>query len=375
MSDDLRLAALGGPRLQMQHAGWAIDAYPELPMLDAGAEMTVAEIEGPAAITTLHVSRLLDPPRPFQLDPARTIDEQRAIGARGIVLEITFDGAATPSIAVPLADFFADGACGAGEPFTSLFVEKSSGSYNCRLPMPFASSARVVLRNDTELDFFSYATVEYVPLASWRPELGYLHATWRRQAFQLDADTTHRIVSLHGPGKAIGQAWTISTDDPFFAGLAFVMEGNNHYEIDGALAMDVLGTEDAFGFSWGFQHPFAGLRAGITHVSERDPTQVAMYRFRDADAITFDESFAVTIDWTTEFRSELFEQRVVPLVPDRVWLPPDRSEGRGWIDYATTTYWYAAAPGHEHEPLPPLPERTRQVLRPNPTSGGGDGSA
>jgi len=373
---DLGLPRLGGGEARMQHAGWPIDAYPELPMLDAGTTMTVAEITGPAVITTIHVSRSLDPPRSFERDETLTVAEQRAIGARGIVLEIIFDGASRPSIVAPLADFFADGAGAAGGLFSTLFVEKAPGSYNCRIPMPFAGSAHVALRNDTDLDLLSYVAVEYRPLPAWEPDLGYLHATWARHPFQLDPDTAHQVVSLRGPGKLVGQSWTITTDDPFFDHLAFVMEGNNQYQIDGGRAIDYLGTEDAFGFAWGFQSEFVGLRAGITHLSPSGPARVAMYRFRDSDAIPFDESLTIAVDWTSEFRSELFQRRVAPLVPAREWLPAPRSLGRGWIDYAVTTYWYAAEPGHDHEPLPPLQDRVREVSHPNPAgNAAGSGGA
>ena len=363
--------------MRMQHAGWPIDAYPELPMLDAGTTMTVAEISGPAVITTIHVSRSLDPPRSFERDEVLSDDEHRAIGARGVVIEITFDGADRPSVRVPLADFFADGAAAAGGLFSTLFVEKAPGSYNSRIPMPFARSARVSLHNDTDFDLFSYAAVEYQPIDRWESDLGYFQATWSRRSFQLDADTTHDVVALLGPGKLVGQAWTVTTDDPFFDQLAFVMEGNNQYHVDGERSIDYLGTEDAFGFAWGFQSQFTGLRAGITHLTHSDPACVAMYRFRDVDPIPFEESLRLTIDWTTEFRSELFQQRVMPLVPERQWLPAPRSEGRGWIDYAVTTYWYSAAPGHDHAPMPPLADRTAVVMRPNLRGGAfdsGDGT-
>jgi hypothetical protein len=99
-----------------------------------------------------------------------------------------------------------------------------------------------------------------------------------------------------------------------------------------------------------------------------------LYRFRDVDPIPFQQSLQLTIDWTAEFRSELFQQRVVALVPARQWLPAPRSAGKGWVDYAVTTYWYAATPGHDHEPMPPLAERAAVVMRPNP-EGSVEGSA
>lgn len=364
-SDNLAVARLDVPRTRFDHAGWPIDAYPELPMLDAHTTMVVADIEGPGVITNIHVSRFLDPPKSFERDDNLTVDQQRAIGARGVVIEITFDDSDRPSVCVPLADFFADGACGSAALFSSLLVEKAPGSYNARIPMPFAGSARVALRNDTDLDLLGYVAVESRRI-TWEPTLGYLHATWQRDAFPLDTNTSFPMLSLTGPGKLIGQAWTVATDEPFFDGFAFVMEGNNQFDIDGTRSIDYLGTEDAFGFAWGFQGTFTGPHSGITSVSHGEPSIVAMYRFRSHDPIAFDKSLDLTVDWTHEFNSELFHRRVAPLVPTRTWLPPDRSEGGGWIDYARTTYWYAASPGHDHTPMSSLNDRVAPVLHPNP---------
>jgi hypothetical protein len=142
------------------------------------------------------------------------------------------------------------------------------------------------------------------------------------------------------------------------------MEGNNEVRIDGATepTLDYLGTEDAFGFSWGFREAFIGARNGIPFVQHRDPALLSVYRFRDNDAIRFEESYDLRIDWTNEFRSALFQQRIAPLNRGRDWLPPDRAEGGGWIDYATTFYWYADEVDHEARPLPALQERVAEVL-------------
>jgi DUF2961 family protein len=368
MTDGFDLARAPRGDLRMGHGGWAYDAYPELETLDAGATIVVASIEGPAVITRIHVTQHLVDPATRARFPGRELEFQ-ALGARGVVLEITYDGEDTPAVLVPLGDFFADGCGGRGMTYSTPFVEKTPGSYNAFFPMPVRERAVVRLRNDTEHDLFNYTTVEYVRVPRWDDAFRYFHASWRRWSFPLDADTDEHVVTLRGPGHLVGQSWSIATDAPHFRGFIFVMEGNNELRIDGATepTIDYLGTEDAFGFSWGFQEAFAGLRNGIPFVQHRDPALLSVYRFRDNDAIRFEESLDLRIDWTNEFRSPLFHDRVAKRFPSSFrWLPPGRDEGGGSVDYATTFYWYADAPAHESAPLPSLDERVAVVLPATP---------
>ena len=56
-------------------------------------------------------------------------------------------------------------------------------------PMPFAKPAKVVFRNDADVDATTYTYLEWQALLEWRPDLGYCHGTWRRKGFWLTNDT------------------------------------------------------------------------------------------------------------------------------------------------------------------------------------------
>ena len=173
-----------------RNGGWAYDAYPELETLDKGRAITIAEIEGPAVITNIHTTQH------WIRDDRLTKEERRSLAARGVILEITYDGHPTPSVRVPLADFFGDGCCGRAQHFSTPFVEKAPESYNAFLPMPFASSASVVLRNETDYDLGNYSFVEFERLPEWDSSLGYFHATWDRFAFPLFGGTDQHFFHL-----------------------------------------------------------------------------------------------------------------------------------------------------------------------------------
>jgi hypothetical protein len=225
--------------------------------------------------------------------------------------------------------------------------------------MPFETSVRVMLRNETAYNLANYSFVEFNRLPSWEDNLGYFHATWKRFAFQLHGKTDQHFCHIDGPGHLLGRAWSICTDEPFFNGFHFVMEGNNEMRIDGEEdpRADYLGTEDSFGFSWGFQRAFTGVYNGINHVQNETPCMLSIYRFRSQNVIRFFQSFDLRVDWSHEWtKNEDFQKRISEL----------HDMGRGWVDYATSYYWYQRAVGYEHEPLMPLAERAKAILHPNP---------
>ncbi len=341
----------------MCNGGWAYDAYPDLETLDAGRSIVIAEVEGPAVITNLHCTQhLVDPHlvEGYQLSD----DERKSISARGVILEIYFNNVPVPAVQVPLGDFFADGCVGKASHFSSLFVEKAPESYNCFIPMPFEKSARVILRNDTPYNLVNYSFVEFERLPSWEDDFGYFHATWKRFAFQLHGETDLPFFHVEGRGHLLGRAWSICTDEPFFQGFHFVMEGNNEFRIDGeeSLRADYLGTEDSFGFSWGFRRPFAGLYNGINFVQNETPSLLSIYRFRSQNVLGFTKSLDLRVDWSHEFkRNEQIQTKLAEI----------HRAGCGWVDYATTYYWYQDTVGYQHSDLIPFTERAKAVLHPN----------
>ncbi len=319
------------------HAGWKYDRYSDMPSLDAGARMTLADLKGPGIIRHLHVTRHQD--------------EQLA--SRGVVLEIYFDGAKTPAVMCPLADFFGDGCGGDSMNFSSKFIECAPWSYNCYFPMPFKNSARVVLRNDTGRDLMDYSFVEWENLPEWNERLGYFHATYQRKCFQLTKDTDEVFFEIEGSGHILGRQFSVITDEPFFRSFNAVMEGNNEIDIDGRQRqIDYLGTEDSFTFSWGFRETFVGDRVGMTLVEPGDLNRLSIYRFHDHMPIRFNESLKWHINWQNE---KFF-------IGNPAWHKAI-ADGGGWIDYATVHYWYQNVPGgFEHQSLRPLADRMKTML-------------
>ncbi len=320
------------------NAGWKYDRYSDLPSLDAGRHMVVADLKGPGIIRHFHTTR-----------------HQNAVEtARGVVLEIYFDDAEQPAVHCPLSDFFGDGCNGKSMYFSTPLIECAPWSYNCYIPMPFAQRARVILRNDTPKDIMNYSYVEWEPLPAWNESLGYFHATWSRKLFQLSKESRVEFFRTNGTGHLLGRQFSVATDEPLFRGFNIVMEGNNEVEIDGQeRTLDYLGTEDSFTFSWGFQNTFVGLHAGMPFVSAADPSLLSIYRFHDHQPIRFGKQLSWVINWQQE---KYFT--ALPIWPERV-----AAEGC-WVQYDSVFYWYQTDPaGYQHESLPPLEKRQLPLTR------------
>jgi len=343
-----------GVQTGFSHGGWNLDRYHELKPLAAHTRITVADLKGPGVIHEIHTTRH----RPKELF------------ARGIVLEIWFDEATEPAVCCPLADFFGDGCNGNSMDFSSLLIECAPWSYNCYFPMPFRQRAQVVLRNDTGTNATNYSFVEWEPLPEWKDDYGYFHTTFRRDCFRLGKDTDWTFFEVQGTGQLVGRQYSVVTDEPLFKAFHYVMEGNNEVDIDGReRALDYLGSEDSFGFSWGFRHTFAGLRAGMTLVDVGEFSRLSIYRFHDHLPIRFNQSLRWHINWSQE---QYFHNNA-RFAKD---LAAAGARGGCWVDYATVYYWYQTAPGgFKHEPLPPVEKRGLTMLRRNapPTTSAASG--
>ncbi len=322
------------------NGGWGLDRYAELERLDAHAAITVADLKGPGVITHFHTTRHYRP----------------EVTTRGVVLLIYFDNETEPAVQCPLGDFFGDGCNGKSMDFTSNLIECAPGSYNAYIPMPFKIAAKVVLRNDSDVRLDNYSYVEWEPLDTWDPALGYFHATYDRRVFQLTNETKETFFRTTGAGHILGRQFSVITDEPHFKAYNFVMEGNNEINIDGKeRQLDYLGSEDSFTFSWGFQRTFSGQHAGMPVCQPGDLNVLSMYRFHDHMPIRFNKEISWSINWEFEFRGAVdvlnkFKQR--------------KQEGGGWVDYATVFYWYQDHPaGYQHAPLAPVDERIKDLLK------------
>jgi hypothetical protein len=357
-----------GHRSGLYNAGWGYDMLTDLPALDAGTTITLADVDGPGVVTaihfTQHVARKEDS-LGFILEGAITHPEKeqetRRYAARGLVIEVFYDHQPVPAVRCPLADFFADGCGGKAAYFTSPFVEKMPDSHNCFFPMPFRDHIRITLRNETPFDLLDYCFVEYELMPEWPEDTLYFHAAWDIDSFILTPDTIKPVLHIEGDGHLVGQQFSIITAEPAFRYFSFIMEGNPCYRIDGESQPSYIytGMEDSFGFSWGFRQVISGAHQGINHLEmDATPNELSIYRFRPTSPLIFKRSLDLEINWQHEFSLGQTNYHTPPR--ERVYQANAR--GGGWVSLGTTHYWYATDPNGVDQPLPDLAVRMAHHL-------------
>lgn len=303
--------------------GWKISPCVTVP---GNGSVTLAEIEGPGAIQHIWITCF----------PAAW---------RRLVLRAWWDGEETPSIEVPLGDFFCNG-WGVRCNIASLPVAVNpAGGFNSFWEMPFRRSARIAVENlsPDEVGGFFYQityTLTEVP-----PTRGYFHAQWRRSNPVPHLQVHTLLDGVQGQGHYVGTYMAIAVHHNGWWGegeIKFYLDGDDEYP-----TICGTGTEDYFGGAWNFEHPqgqygiFSAPFQGLPQVIKPDGLYTAvqrfgLYRWHVMDPIRFRRDLRVTIQ-------------------DLGWRTALDGKGRYFPrqdDIATTAFWYQAEP---HAPFPVLP--------------------
>jgi hypothetical protein len=300
--------------------GWKVSPSFDIP---AHSTHTLADIEGMGAIQQIWLTLFPD----FW---------------RRVILRIYWDGEETPSVEVPVGDFFCNGwltRCN----ITSLAVAVNpAGGFNSYWEMPFRKSARITLENLHDDKVTVYYQVNYT-LTQVPADVAYFHAQWRRSN-PLPYKSVHTLLDgVKGQGHYVGAylAWGVNNNGWWGEGeIKFYMDGDDEWP-----TICGTGTEDYFGGAWNFEHPrgeygvFSGPYTGLPQVIKpdglyRSQQRFGMYRWHIMDPIRFEQDLRVTIQ-------ALGWRMNGPYLPLQ-------------DDIASTVFWYQTEP---HTPFPALPAR------------------
>jgi hypothetical protein len=257
------------------------------------------------------------------------------------ILRFYWDDETTPSVEVPVGDFFGMG-WGEYAHLNSLAVTVNPGSaFNCYWPMPFRRKCRITMENLDEREMRLYYQVDYT-LTDVPTDAAYLHAQFRRDHSNHEKQPVTLVDGVKGKGQYVGTylAWGVANNGWWGEGeIKFYLDGDRDFP-----TIIGTGTEDYFCGSYNFDRggqyvPFSTAYAGLPQVIKPDGTYKAsqrfgLYRWHLTDPIRFDQNLRVTIQ-------------------DLGW----RSGGRYLAqnsDVASTVFWYQAEP---HAPFPKLPTR------------------
>ncbi len=313
----------------------------DMTWLQPGESVEVPLLEGPGIITHIWFT-----------SHAGWANELNALS-----IHIYWDGRKEPAVEAPLADFFA---VGQGKPAVveSFPVQVSpTGALTCFWRMPFAKSARIVIRNDNpNRGTGLYWQIDWVKVDRLPKDVAYFHAKYRQEYPAKPGD--YLIADLAGRGQYVGTVMCVTNAQPGWFG-----EGDDYFYIDGeeVPSLQGTGTEDYFNDAWGFR-PRTSHWFGSPRWESEDPgCSAACYRWHVLDPVGFNKSLRVAIEHKgngEEDTEAFYLER-----PDFI---------------SSVAFWYQIGEPKPFGELPPWPDRcvpwqqhhmVRQYLNANTTSG------
>ena len=216
-----------------------------------------------------------------------TIRDRSPEMLRSLRLDMTWDNAATPAVSVPLGDFFGVG-LGRRTPFEcELFSDPEGRSFNCFIPMPFRSSARITITNESARDLSHlFYDIDFLLDVPHDDNVLYFHAHWRRESPNALGEDFVVLPRVQGTGRYLGSNIGVITDAAY--GETWWGEGEFKVWLDGDDQHPTLcgtGTEDFIGGAWG-QGVFCNRTQGCL-VADRENRQWAFFRYHTHDPIYF----------------------------------------------------------------------------------------
>lgn len=266
------------------------------------------------------------------------------------ILRMYWDDETTPSVEVPVGDFFGMG-WGQYAHLNSLAVTVNPGSaFNCYWPMPFRKKCKITMENIADKDMVLYYQVDYV-LTEVPADAAYFHAQFRRINPLPYKQDVVLLDGVKGKGQYVGTyiAWGVHNNGWWGEGeIKFFMDDDDKFP-----TICGTGTEDYFCGSYDFDTrrknaagvetveytEFSTAYAGLHQVIRGDghyavQQRFGMYRWHLTDPIRFEKNLKVTIQ-ALGWRND---GRYLPLQDD----------------IASTVFWYQT-PGHAV--FPALPAR------------------
>lgn len=258
------------------------DKYPDMPMMTPGAIITIIDQDGPGVVTNIHSSAYI-----------LKYSEWTPSEAESLRIRVWYDNNPTPAIEMPFMDFLAD-VQGKSTYFSTIYFSKVKQSHNFRLPMPFRRHIKINVENLSDKLLHGYMDVQWDKVDKIDDDCGYLMADFKTGIMDMADDASATLWDIQSAGTVVAHWLQLEADDPCCADGQFICEANQeiYLDNDNKPSIEYLGTEDVYGFSWGFHGIQSDFFAAILKwdALPKGGTRVAMLRARDLDRITYNHS-------------------------------------------------------------------------------------
>lgn len=338
--------------------------------IEAGETVSLLHAEGPGIIRRIWL----------------TINDRSPEMLRSLRVDIYWDGSNKPAVSAPLGDFFGVG-LGRRVAFeNALFADPEGRSFNCFIPMPFKTEARVTLTNESDKKLNSlFFDIDYTLEDKLPEDVMYFHTFWNRQRPTTLGEDFQILPYFKGKGRFLGVNIGVKTDTIYQQ--SWFGEGEVKMYLDGDAEFPTLvgtGTEDYIGTAWGqgtFNHTYQG-----SLIADDEKGEYAFYRFHIPDPVYFYSDIKVTIQqmggWPKNRVLELMENgaRLIPVTLSSPGLHTkfmdqpglkldDESLPGGWAnffredDVSSTAYFYLETPVSDLPDLAPVSERIAGLIQ------------
>ena len=215
--------------------------WANLPKLNARTKVKILDVDGPGVVSLFHVCNF---------GPAAGF-AGNSPGAQSVIVRVFYDLQAAPAIEMPLMDFLGDIQCGSAL-FNTIYFTKVKHSHNFRLPMPFRKHISIELENPSAENLTAYTDVQWEQVERIPDDCGYLRTDYRSAVFQASKPLV--LSEINRPATIVAH-WLQYESEKSVRGEQ-LCEGDHQLFLDGddKPTLNYLGSEDAYGFSWGFQH-------------------------------------------------------------------------------------------------------------------------
>ncbi|QGY47297.1 DUF2961 domain-containing protein [Maribellus comscasis] len=285
--------------------GWKVNPYV---LIEPGETFVLAEIEGEGVIQHIWMTPAGD--------------------YRGNVIRFYWDGEETPSVEVPVGDFFASGWGSGYEPQINSFaicVNPRSG-FNSYWQMPFRNKCKITMENTDQKGLRLYYQIDY-SLTDVPEDAAYFHAQFRHVDALPEGEVFTILDDIKGAGQFVGMYLARGAFNSGWFG-----EGEVKFFIDGDSEFPTIcgtGEEDYFCGSYGYNDrrneydyevytPFSGPYTGFHYFRDlrkrpKYRSMIGQYRWHVMDPVRFKEDIRITIQslgWKSEGRYKQLEDEL-----------------------------------------------------------------
>jgi hypothetical protein len=245
-----------------------------------GETLIMADLRGPGVVNHIWI----------------TVADNEYAWPRLVRLRVYYDGKKTPSVDVPLGDFFGVGH-GYERDLDSLPVRVSSfgRARNSYWPMPFRQSCKITVTDEGNRPVTAfYYHVDWQKHASVPDDAAYFHGYYRQERPAVSGKN-YEFLNVRGTGHYVGTVLNVIQ-----AQVGWFGEGDDLFYVDGAKKPQIYGTgtEDYVNEAWGLRVSYGPWSGTPVAEGERVGARLTGYRWHVPDPVPFTKSIWAGIEHT-----------------------------------------------------------------------------